>query len=53
MKQSTTEPLTGFIEISGIGQGKNLILGESYIHFPEAMASTFGNSPLVVLLLLN
>jgi hypothetical protein len=44
MKQSTTEPLNGFIEVTGFGQGKNLILGESYVHFPEATATNFGKS---------
>ncbi|XP_021966342.1 replication protein A 14 kDa subunit [Folsomia candida] len=57
LKTPISEPLQGLIEIYGTGQGRNLILADSFTIFPETLAATFDmntyNETLVVLQQLN
>jgi len=41
LKSSISEPLEGLIEVYGVGQGRNLVLADSFSVFPEAISSTF------------
>ncbi|CAG7833403.1 unnamed protein product [Allacma fusca] len=41
LKQPISEPLSGLVEVYGTGQGKNLILAESFTTFAEEVAAKF------------
>jgi len=41
LKSPITEPLEGVVEVYGIGQGKNLIIADSYSVFPEECTNKF------------
>jgi hypothetical protein len=43
LKSPISEPLSGLIEVYGIGQGKNLVLADSFTTFPESVGADFGN----------
>jgi hypothetical protein len=41
LKSPIAEPLDGVVEVYGIGQGKNLIIADSYAIFPEECTNKF------------
>jgi len=46
LKSNLTEPLEGYLEVYGLGQGKNLILADSFVHFglDSGLGKGFGKS---------
>ncbi|CAG7824642.1 unnamed protein product [Allacma fusca] len=41
LKQPISEPLSGLVEVYGIGQGKNLVLADGYTTFAEEVSAKF------------
>ncbi|RZF47048.1 hypothetical protein LSTR_LSTR012306 [Laodelphax striatellus] len=41
MSQPLTEPVSGLVEVIGVGQGRSSVLCENYLQFSEELASTY------------
>ena len=42
LKQPINEPLSGVVEVYGMGQGKSLVIAESFTAFPDEITARFG-----------
>jgi len=50
LKQPITEPLTGLVEVYGTGQGKNLVVADSFTLFPEQVSDNFRKKEIFLLI---
>ncbi|ODM91176.1 Replication protein A 14 kDa subunit [Orchesella cincta] len=41
LRSPISEPLTGLVEVYGIGQGKNLVVADSFTTFPDSLGNNF------------